>query len=184
VEHDTPTGRRDDDDGAWRRPAGTAAVEASSLMGCLYAHARAVLKRGGWVYLGIYCQPYYANEDNLAALDLYHALLDDYYRSAKEVPVDHGEERVCRLQGLVLADYADEERGTRVWCLNGRRHDQDLAVMKEVARFRGMTYTSQIHHRHHHQHLPLPNPHASERRSGAECERARVSVHAPAVRTR
>lgn len=111
-------------------------------MGCLYAHARAVLKRGGWVYLGIYCQPYYANEDNLAALDLYHALLDDY-RSAKEA-VDHGEERVCRLQGLVLADYADEERGTRVWRLNGRRHDQDLAVMKEVARFRGMAY---IHHR-------------------------------------
>jgi hypothetical protein len=96
-------------------------------MNCLNKRARTVLQHGGWVYLGIYCQPYYANEDNLASLDLYHALLD-------QARGDHG---ACRLQGFMLADYADQGQGTRVWLLNGRLHDQDLAVMKEVARFKG-----------------------------------------------
>lgn len=107
---------------------------SSALLERLFDHAKAVLERRRPVWIGVYCQPYYVNEDSLAAIDLYHALL---HQEERFMESRAGEERESLVQAFILADYANPDRGTRVWHLKGRKHDQDLAVMKEVARFRG-----------------------------------------------
>ena len=87
------------------------------------------------VMIGVFCHPYYMNEDNKCVIDLYHSIINESNKTCDS------------LYLFLLADYYSSydiptssnkqlNVSTRVWFLNPNSyHDQDLAVCKEVSRF-------------------------------------------------
>lgn len=68
--------------------------------------------------------------ENKEVVELYNKFL--YEENEKQIQSN----RKGRLIYFHLAAYATAEHGTRIWSLYRRKHSQDDAVMKEVARFR------------------------------------------------
>jgi hypothetical protein len=101
-----------------------------------FSYLQATLTKGGHVYLSIFTQPYLRVEENEDVVGMYNSLVD----KLAETDIS----AFSRLHYHHLAEYgtALEDGQTLVWSLKGGvKHDQDEALIREVARFQGETPT-------------------------------------------
>lgn len=100
------------------------------------AYLNEILSDGGYVYISVFTQPYLKVEENQDVIALYHSLVDEM--------AEHHHEALTRLFYHHLAEYgtALADGNTLVWKLeNGKKHDQDEALLREVSRFPGESPT-------------------------------------------
>jgi len=93
-------------------------------------YIRTILEQGGVVVIGVFTQPYCKVEENFDIVTMYNNFLQD-----ENLKGDHKK----RLKYYHLADYGTRTitHETLVWYLSSSPHDQDIALQKEVARYKG-----------------------------------------------
>lgn len=107
--------------------------QKASFFALFLEYLREVLLDGGHVYLCVLTQPYLKVEENVDVVTAYNQLCETLPSST-----------LSRLHYLHLAEYGttSSDSQTLVWHLsNGKKHDQDEALLREVARFEGFSPT-------------------------------------------
>lgn len=103
----------------------------ASFFDCFTEYLRSILKHNGQVHISVFTQPYLKVEENFDVVTMYNDLTTEFLSIDSAFKLLHYHH---------LAEYgtATQEKKTLVWNIDpGQIHDQDEALIREVARFEG-----------------------------------------------